>query len=497
MCDESKQDPLVVDLDSIEVSEEDLDRFPAIRGQNLSLDDIRLRFTAVRLFNRQLAVVLPLVDFSQTHLSWSLAHSICKLTGLIFPSTKVSLWNKILNSTMSRANKPSVTINRPRALRAKEKGDPEGSRSVFGQAYRQLHFLKPEVLRVPGQTFSVTYEGEGGRDAGGLFRDCISHMCADLHSGWVPLFIPCPNAKGFGENQDKWIPNPLSLNSLHLSMYAFVGKLMGIAVRGKHILNLDLPSIVWKQLVGAELSVRDLELIDKHCVNQLEELRGMTEGTEEERITFEALDYTWTTPAADGKTLLDLCPNGRELSVRFDERFEYARKVEAVRLNEFREQVENMRKGMATIIPIQLLSLFTWQELELNVCGKNKIDMQLLRENTRYQSGFSDEDEHVQMMWRVLESFSHKQRELFLRFVWGRSRLPLTSVDFQQKFVVLSCAQNNDLVLPISHTCFFQLELPRYSADNILREKLLYAITYCRDIDTDFRAAPVDWDADE
>lgn len=65
-----------------------------------------------------------------------------------------------------------------------------------------------------------------------------------------------------------------------------------------------------------------------------------------------------------------------------------------------------MRKGMATIIPIQLLSLFTWQELELNVCGKNKIDIQLLRENTRYQSGFSDEDEHVQMMWRVLESFT-------------------------------------------------------------------------------------------
>jgi hypothetical protein len=82
--------------------------------------------------------------------------------------------------------------------------------------------------------------------------------------------------------------------------------------------------------------MRDLELIDKHCVNQLEELRGMTEGTEEERITFEALDYTWSTPAADGKTLLDLCPNGRELSVRFDDRFEYARKVEAVRLNEFR-----------------------------------------------------------------------------------------------------------------------------------------------------------------
>jgi hypothetical protein len=81
LCDETKQDPLVIDADTIAVAEEDLNRFPAIRNQNLSLADIRVRFTAVRLFNRQLTVVLPLVDFSQTHLSWSLAHSVCKLTG--------------------------------------------------------------------------------------------------------------------------------------------------------------------------------------------------------------------------------------------------------------------------------------------------------------------------------------------------------------------------------------------------------------------------------
>lgn len=88
--------------------------------------------------------------------------------------------------------------------------------------------------------------------------------------------------------------------------------------------------------VGAELSLKDLELIDKHCVNQLEELRGMTEGTEEEKVMFEALDYTWSTSAADGKTIIDLRPNGRDQSVLFEERFEYARKVEMVRLHEFR-----------------------------------------------------------------------------------------------------------------------------------------------------------------
>lgn len=84
------------------------------------------------------------------------------------------------------------------------------------------------------------------------------------------------------------------------------------------------------------MSLRDLELIDKHSVNQLEELHSMKENTEEERALFEALDYTWSTSAADGKTIIDLCPNGRERRVLFEERFEYARKVELVRLNEFR-----------------------------------------------------------------------------------------------------------------------------------------------------------------
>lgn len=51
-------------------------------------------------------------------------------------------------------------------------------------------------------------------------------------------------------------------SSLQLAMFAFVGKLMGIAIRGKHSLNLNLPSIVWKQLVGSEITRADLEAID-------------------------------------------------------------------------------------------------------------------------------------------------------------------------------------------------------------------------------------------
>lgn len=38
---------------------------------------------------------------------------------------------------------------------------------------------------------------------------------------------------------------------------------------------------------------------------------------------------------------------------------------------------------------------------------------------------------------------------------------------------------------PMSHTCFFTLDLPNYSSENTLHDRLLYAIHNCEDIDTD------------
>lgn len=73
----------------------------------------------------------------------------------------------------------------------------------------------------------------------------------------------------------------------------------------------------------------------------------------------------------------------------------------------------------------------------------------------------------------------------------------------------MTSPENSDEVLPLSHTCFFQLELPRYSSKEVLHRKLLYAITECREIgrnvlnnwthekDTDHAAQNVNWEAEE
>ena len=46
-----------------------------------------------------------------------------------------------------------------------------------------------------------------------------------------------------------------------------------------------------------------------------------------------------------------------------------------------------------------------------------------------------------------------------------------------------------DISLPVAHTCFFSIDIPRYSTFEILYKKLLYAVRFCGEIDTDFTAA--------
>ena len=103
----------------------------------------------------------------------------------------------------------------------------------------------------------------------------------------------------------------------------------------------------------------------------------------------------------------------------------------------------------------------------------------------------------IKNFWKCLEEFNAEERASYLRFVWGRSRLPLTSKDFpmQHRISILSHG-NPDVALPTSHTCFFSIDIPRYSSYEHLKNKLKYAITHCQAIDTDGAPREI-WDDEE
>ena len=69
--------------------------------------------------------------------------------------------------------------------------------------------------------------------------------------------------------------------------------------------------------------------------------------------------------------------------------------------------------------------------------------------------------------WRAMENLTQEERSQFIRFVWGRSRLPLKGRPWPQTFKIQRMGGVSDETLPVTHTCFFSIELPEYSTEEV------------------------------
>jgi len=155
-------------------------------------------------------------------------------------------------------------------------------------------------------------------------------------------------------------------------------------------------------------------------------------------------------------------------------------------MHRFDDQILAIRSGLATIIPLSTLSLLNGGDLELLVTGPKVIDVNLLKHNTNY-SGYNAKDNVIVYFWNIMEKrFTHDEISKLLIFVWGRSKLPKNTEEFTQKFTISKPYTSTfDNSLPIGKTCSFTLQLPPYSNENIMYQKLLYAITNCTAYDLD------------
>jgi other hect domain ubiquitin protein ligase E3 len=200
---------------------------------------------------------------------------------------------------------------------------------------------------------------------------------------------------------------------------------------------------------------------------------------------------------SDGRRA-ELKPGGARLPVTFQTRLEYAALAERARLLESEQQLQLVRRGMCALVPEQLLLLFGSAHLEQRVCGRPFVDVALLRRHTEYAPGVKESDAHIGFFWRVLEEWSHEERRRFIKFAWAQERLPSTDEEFKQgghtirlliKEKAVEAGKSADHIFPKADTCFFNLELPRYSSLEVMREKLGIVINLSSSMDADEQAA--------
>ncbi|XP_013861909.1 probable E3 ubiquitin-protein ligase HERC1 isoform X4 [Austrofundulus limnaeus] len=402
-----------------------------------------------------------------------------ELRGLLSPKVNTLPLVRSISRTMTQGKTygPQITVKR-----ISTRG--RSSKPIFVQIAKQVVNLNPLELRLPSRAWKVKLLGEGADDAGGVFDDTITEMCQELQFGVVDLLIRTPNSfADVGYNTDRFLLNPAAHSEDHMIQFRFLGILMAVAIRTKKPLDLHLAPWVWKQLCSMPLGGPDLEEVDLLTYRTLQgilhlENSGITEDNFHVMIPLDS----FMAHSADGR-LVPVVSGGQNISLTFSNRTEYVERALDYRLHEMDAQVDAVRAGMSTIIPVPLLSLLTAQQLEQLVCGLPEVSVDVLKKLVRYRD-ITESHQLVAWFWQSLEEFTNEERVLFLRFVSGRSRLPSNPADITQKFQIIKVDRPIN-GLPTAQTCFFLLRLPPYTSQAILAERLRYSIHNCPSIDMD------------
>ena len=131
------------------------------------------------------------------------------------------------------------------------------------------------------------------------------------------------------------------------------------------------------------------------------------------------------------------------------------------------------------IIPRKTLldSKLTEDDLNLMLNGKPKLDVEELRAYTIYQGvthdssteeSFGEHTEHVTWLWMCVRKMDRLYQGRFLMFVTGTSCVPLDG--FEPPFNVTAGFDMSPDSLPMAHTCFNQIVIPRYTSFEIMNE---------------------------
>ena len=385
----------------------------------------------------------------------------------------------------------TVRVNRLKARRAMASDDSTTKKkhSVFSQLQREMRGWSGATLRRGfvakghgGQkrAFKVKLVGEGVNDYSGPYREVFTDATQEVTdldpSGSSSLGVLQPSANNkadVGEGRELFVfASPSSdsnmsesgidlsnderdlLNSFSSLTYkktensreteeaiSYLGKLVGTACR--HGIPLDIPlplGMVWKRMTEEDIDVA-------HILREIDVLAFKS---------------------AQDK--------------------DYARSSDHVLATQ-RRLLNSFAEGMSSVVPVELLSMFTGEQLRDIICGNPEIDVELLRRVVEYE-GYDESDEVISFFWDVLREMTTSERKLFLQFVWARNRLPLKEGDFDAPFKIQkdnkSVDQDGDYPLPSASTCFFSLSLPAYPEKEILRQKLLFAIENVTTMESDY-----------
>lgn len=255
-------------------------------------------------------------------------------------------------------------------------------------------------------------------------------------------------------------------------MYLLIGCLCGLAIYNSVIIQLNFPLALYKKLLSRKPTLEDLKELMPTVGRSFEELLGYEEDDLEEVfcLSFEIMQEFF------GQTVTkELVPGGSSKSVTQENKKEFVDVyVDFIFNKSVCEQFESFNTGFHRVCGGRVLELFHPQELRAMVVGNENYDFHVLENNTQYQGEYHRYHQTIKFFWDVFHDLSLEDKKKFLLFLTGSDKIPIMGMKYVKLVIQpVNLAEN---YLPVAHTCFNLLDLPKYSSKEMLKEKLLKAI---------------------
>ncbi|XP_044798112.1 probable E3 ubiquitin-protein ligase HERC4 isoform X7 [Bubalus bubalis] len=257
-------------------------------------------------------------------------------------------------------------------------------------------------------------------------------------------------------------------------LFHLIGVICGLAIYNFTIVDLHFPLALYKKLLKKKPSLEDLKELVPDVGRSMQQLLDYPEDDVEE--TF-CLNFTITVENFGATEVKELVLNGADTAVNKQNRQEF---VDAYVDYIFNKSVASLfdafHAGFHKVCGGKVLQLFQPNELQAMVIGNTNYDWKELEKNTEYKGEYWAEHPTIKMFWEVFHELPLEKKKQFLLFLTGSDRIPILGM--KSLILVIQSTGGGEEYLPVSHTCFNLLDLPKYTDKETLRSKLIQAIDH-------------------
>ncbi|XP_034481050.1 probable E3 ubiquitin-protein ligase HERC4 isoform X1 [Drosophila innubila] len=331
--------------------------------------------------------------------------------------------------------------------------------NIVQDSLRELQLYSQSDLKKP---LKIKFHGEEAVDAGGVRKEFFMLLLKDLIDPKYGMF------KEFEDSRIMWFAD-VSFETEN--MYFLVGVLCGLAIYNFTIINLPFPLALYKKLLEKPVDLSDLREMSPTEANSMQALLDY-EG-DDFKETFD-LTFEISRDVFGESETKSLKPNGSNIAVTLENRQEFVDLYVDFIFNQSVElHYRAFHKGFMRVCSGRVLKIFQPEELMAVVVGNEEYDWQALEDNCDYKEGYTSGDETVKWFWEVFHDLSEDDKKKFLLYLTGSDRIPIQGM---KAIKIIIQPTQNERFLPVAHTCFNLLDLPRYKTKERLKFKLLQAI---------------------